>query len=408
MVELIFQDRQQRNGQANKVRQRKAMHHDDRASAHAGKLADYRTVQRQAKPNNTGLPDNLKHGIESLSGTSMDSVKVHYNSSKPAQLNAHAYAQGTDIHLAPGQEKHLPHEAWHVVQQAQGRVKPTMQMKAKTGVPQGQPQSFSIKPTAGSVLQLMGRRRRRQLQLGAAGAAVGGLAGVALGAGSIFPTVIGAALANSWNPIGWGLAGAALVGAGAAYLANRRPMDGVSRLRRAHARAANRDIASPRTPLGRRQDVDTSFGTVGLSRQRFSADDPQITTSAADFPGTRNPGARYEDLGSAAPALRNRYGHGAAPTAQQEREAATLEGITQHAEPRRFAGADKPGRQAMRNVGSGRRSFSESFGANDPDYPMAAPGGAHSYDQAVANNGGLTPRQNQLLADMSDSSDDEG
>ncbi len=57
----------------------------------------------------------------------MDNVKVHYNSSKPAQLQAHAYAQGTDIHIAPGQEKHLPHEAWHVVQQKEGRVKPTTQ-----------------------------------------------------------------------------------------------------------------------------------------------------------------------------------------------------------------------------------------------------------------------------------------
>ena len=98
-------------------------------------------VQREAsadasqtpKPNNTGLPDHLKSGIESLSGMSMDHVKVHYNSPQPAQLNAHAYAQGSDIHVAPGQEQHLPHEAWHVVQQAQGRVKPTMQMK--TGVP---------------------------------------------------------------------------------------------------------------------------------------------------------------------------------------------------------------------------------------------------------------------------------
>ena len=88
----------------------------------------------QLKPNNTGLPDNLKTGIESLSGYSMDDVKVHYNSSKPAQLNAHAYAQGTDIHLASGQEKHLPHEAWHVVQQKQGRVKPTMQMKDKVNI----------------------------------------------------------------------------------------------------------------------------------------------------------------------------------------------------------------------------------------------------------------------------------
>ena len=62
----------------------------------------------QKKENNTGLPDNLKSGIENLSGYSMDDVKVHYNSQKPAQLQAHAYAQGTDIHLGPGQEKHLP------------------------------------------------------------------------------------------------------------------------------------------------------------------------------------------------------------------------------------------------------------------------------------------------------------
>ncbi|MDP5199814.1 DUF4157 domain-containing protein [Flavobacterium sp. DG2-3] len=88
----------------------------------------------QKKENNTGLPDHLKSGIENLSGHSMDDVKVHYNSDKPGQLNAHAYAQGSDIHLASGQEKHLPHEAWHVVQQKQGRVKPTLQMKGKVNV----------------------------------------------------------------------------------------------------------------------------------------------------------------------------------------------------------------------------------------------------------------------------------
>lgn len=84
--------------------------------------------------NNTGLPDNLKSGIESLSGLSMDDVKVHYNSGKPAQLQAHAFAQGADIFLASGQEKHLPHEAWHVVQQKQGRVKPVKQMMGKVQV----------------------------------------------------------------------------------------------------------------------------------------------------------------------------------------------------------------------------------------------------------------------------------
>ena len=80
------------------------------------------------------LPGGLKSGIENLSGYSMDDVKVHDNSQQPAQLNAHTYAQGSDIHVAHGQEKHLAHEAWHVVQQKQGRVQPTMQMKEKVNI----------------------------------------------------------------------------------------------------------------------------------------------------------------------------------------------------------------------------------------------------------------------------------
>ncbi|MEL6821554.1 MAG: DUF4157 domain-containing protein [Calditrichota bacterium] len=71
----------------------------------------------------SGLPDTLRTGIETLSGVSMENVRVHYRSQKPAQIGAHAFAQGRDIHLGPGQERHLPHEAWHVVQQAQGRVR---------------------------------------------------------------------------------------------------------------------------------------------------------------------------------------------------------------------------------------------------------------------------------------------
>jgi len=99
------------------------------------KLAPLKALQAQAntatqlKANQTGMPSQLKTGIENLSGLAMDDVRVHYNSAKPAQLQAHAYAQGAEIHIAPGQEKHLPHEAWHVVQQKQGRVKPTLQLK---------------------------------------------------------------------------------------------------------------------------------------------------------------------------------------------------------------------------------------------------------------------------------------
>jgi hypothetical protein len=82
-----------------------------------------------SKENKTGLPDNLKAGIENLSGMPMNNVKVHYNSSKPARLQALAYTQGTDIYVGPGQERHLAHEAWHVVQQKQGRVNSTLQAK---------------------------------------------------------------------------------------------------------------------------------------------------------------------------------------------------------------------------------------------------------------------------------------
>ncbi|MEI7076325.1 DUF4157 domain-containing protein [Pectobacterium versatile] len=100
------------------VSQRKASHA-------ATVLEDNRpaTVQRQA--NKTGLPDNLKSGMENISGMNLDHVRVHYNSAKPAAVQAHAYAQGSNIHLGSGQEKHLPHELGHVVQQAQGRVAPT-------------------------------------------------------------------------------------------------------------------------------------------------------------------------------------------------------------------------------------------------------------------------------------------
>ncbi|MBL8348254.1 MAG: DUF4157 domain-containing protein [Rubrivivax sp.] len=76
-----------------------------------------------------GLPVGLRQGIESLSGMDLSDVRVHTGSSRPAEIQALAYTQGNEIHVAPGQEQHLPHEAWHVVQQRQGRVRPTRQMK---------------------------------------------------------------------------------------------------------------------------------------------------------------------------------------------------------------------------------------------------------------------------------------
>src|SRR3954451_2680346 len=75
------------------------------------------------------LPEGLQTVMEAMSGFSLADVIVHRNSAEPAALGALAFAKGNQIHLAPGQERHLPHEAWHVVQQAQGRVKPTAQVR---------------------------------------------------------------------------------------------------------------------------------------------------------------------------------------------------------------------------------------------------------------------------------------
>jgi hypothetical protein len=88
--------------------------------------SDLRPSQpRSLAKSQAGLPHTLRRGIENLSGLAMNDVRVHYNSSKPAEVRALAHTQGSDIYVAPGQENHLPHEAWHVVQQKQGRVRST-------------------------------------------------------------------------------------------------------------------------------------------------------------------------------------------------------------------------------------------------------------------------------------------
>jgi hypothetical protein len=146
----VFQDRVMDHQSMRRGDQRRTPEPDRRAAEPTtGRLAQLSSDLNAAPPvqrlkaqgealgggasNRTGLPDKLKSGVEALSGMSMDHVRVHRNSAKAGQLQAHAYAQGSDIHLGPGQDHHLPHEAWHVVQQAQGRVKPTMQLAA--GVP---------------------------------------------------------------------------------------------------------------------------------------------------------------------------------------------------------------------------------------------------------------------------------
>ncbi len=91
------------------------------------------TAQMKSDENRTGMPDDLKANMESAFNTDFSDVRVHPDSGKATEVGALAYTQGTDVHFAPGQFKPessagqqlLGHELTHVVQQGQGRVKPT-------------------------------------------------------------------------------------------------------------------------------------------------------------------------------------------------------------------------------------------------------------------------------------------
>lgn len=81
---------------------------------------------RPASANRTGVPSAILAGVEHMSGLDLGDVRVHYGSALPARIRAHSFAHGSEIHVSPGRERDVPHELWHVVQQRQGRVKPTM------------------------------------------------------------------------------------------------------------------------------------------------------------------------------------------------------------------------------------------------------------------------------------------
>jgi len=93
--------------------------------------------ERMEKPSPNGLPKEVNTQMESSIGADFSDVKVHPNSSKAPEVGALAYTQGSDIHFAPGQfqpetpkgQALLGHELTHVVQQREGRVTPTTQVK---------------------------------------------------------------------------------------------------------------------------------------------------------------------------------------------------------------------------------------------------------------------------------------
>ena len=109
----------------------------DRPADAPGASAQRGTAARAGRPARgrgagtaPGLPDAPEGGRRARcpAWRWTTSASTAIRRSRPSSARS-AYTQGSDIHLGPGQEQHLPHEAWHVVQQKQGRVTATTQMK---------------------------------------------------------------------------------------------------------------------------------------------------------------------------------------------------------------------------------------------------------------------------------------
>lgn len=121
----------------------------------------------KAPSGRTGIPKAVQARFEAASGLSFEDVRVHYNSSRPAQLGAYAYTRGSQVYIGPGQERHLEHELGHVVQQKRGLVRadgyingipvnrdPRLEQAADAGA--GQPAQGVFQSGGGTVQMMLG------------------------------------------------------------------------------------------------------------------------------------------------------------------------------------------------------------------------------------------------------------
>lgn len=102
---------------------RRALRHlsNDARAALAQHLYEERIAGRRPP---VPLPEEIRTPAEKFGGASLRDVRVQHDSPEPARHGARAFARGKEIHLGPGEEAGLAHEAWHVVQQKTGRTGP--------------------------------------------------------------------------------------------------------------------------------------------------------------------------------------------------------------------------------------------------------------------------------------------
>jgi len=98
----------------------------------------------------------MQREIRARTGLETSAVRVHHDSPLPSQLRALATTAGLDIHLGPGHEEHLGHEAWHVVQQAASVVRGTrsidgLPINGSAGLERDADRNGSTLPRTGAV-----------------------------------------------------------------------------------------------------------------------------------------------------------------------------------------------------------------------------------------------------------------
>ncbi|MFC9130495.1 hypothetical protein ACFT4A_27090 [Streptomyces sp. NPDC057099] len=191
--------------------------------------------------------------------------------------------------------------------------------------------------------------------------------------------------------------------------AEEKPMDGLSRLRRANARAEKRGQAAP--TLGQ---AESPFGAYTVNKGRGAG--PYITSNVKhQHPGSESLGTTYEELVRALdaehlPLVAQAARSGAeldeeilgSMDATQRRAATMLYGIMTQSEERRFPGAGKAMRSALAKQGDPYHE-AEEF---DEDFPMAKEKGAQYYREVLAGKKQLSDKARKNLEDMSSSSSD--
>ncbi|MEZ4452217.1 MAG: DUF4157 domain-containing protein [Nannocystaceae bacterium] len=130
------------------------------------------------------LPERLLESIRSLSGHDLSDVLVHRGSSRPEGVGALAYADRSQIHLGPGQEQHLGHEAWHVVQQREGRVRATGHVSSIGAGGEARRVAINEEPALEREADAMGARAQRG-EVGTASASARAGGGEGGGGGAI-------------------------------------------------------------------------------------------------------------------------------------------------------------------------------------------------------------------------------